>query len=84
MRGVVAYRSLYSSRTRLADREMAVLAVSPLLREIIKRMALWPWDKPEAEQTCTLALFMEELAQAPREPGSCHCQRTRVWGLAGR
>jgi hypothetical protein len=30
---------------------MAVLAVNPLLREIIERMALWPWDKPEAEQT---------------------------------
>ena len=46
--------------------EMAVLAVNPLLREIIERMALWPWDKPEAEQTYT-GIIEEELAQAPRE-----------------
>ena len=67
MRGVVAYRSLYFQPEPALPNEMAVLAVNPLLREIIERMALWPWDKPEAEQTCTLALLKEELAQAPRE-----------------
>lgn len=67
MRGVVAYRSLYFQPEPALPNEMAMLAVNPLLREIIERMALWPWDKPEAEQTCTLALLKEELAQAPRE-----------------
>lgn len=67
MRGVVAYRSLYFQPEPALPNEMAVLAVNPLLREIIERMALWPWDKPAAEQHCTLALLQEELAQAPRE-----------------
>jgi len=67
MRGVVAYRSLYFQPEHGLPTEMAVLAVNPLLREIIERMAIWPWDKPAAEQHCTLALLQEELAQAPRE-----------------
>ena len=67
MRGVVAYRSLYFTPQPELPASVQVVAVNPLLREIIERMALWPWNKPEAEQRLTLALFMEELAQAPQE-----------------
>jgi hypothetical protein len=57
---------------------MAVLAVNPLLREIIERMALWPWDKPEAEQTGTLALLKESWRKRRGNPGSCRCRQTGV------
>ncbi|WP_429066692.1 AraC family transcriptional regulator [Aeromonas bestiarum] len=67
MRGVVAYRSLYFRPQPELPASVQVMAVNPLLREIIERMALWPWEKPEVEQSRMLALFMEELAQAPRE-----------------
>ena len=67
MRGVVAYRSLYFTPLPELPTSVQVMAVNPLLREIIERMAFWPWDKPEREQHRTLALFMEELAQAPQE-----------------
>lgn len=67
MRGVVAYRSLYFTPQHEQPAGLQVIAVNPLLREIIERMAFWPWDKPDTEQCRTMALFMEELAQAPRE-----------------
>ena len=67
MRGVVAYRSLYFTPQPALPVSVQVIAVNPLLREIIERMAFWSWDKPEEEQCRMLALFMEELAQAPRE-----------------
>lgn len=67
MRGVVAYRSLYFRPGPELPTELQVIAVNPLLREIIERMAFWPWDKVESEQERTLALFVEELAQAPQE-----------------
>ncbi|WP_429082830.1 AraC family transcriptional regulator [Aeromonas bivalvium] len=67
MRGVVAYRSLYFMPTPTQPEGMQVIAVNSLLREIIERMALWPWDKPQAEQRRMLALFEEELAHAPQE-----------------
>ncbi|MGY3859253.1 AraC family transcriptional regulator [Aeromonas intestinalis] len=67
MRGVVAYRSLYFTPDPVLPDALQVIAINPLLQAIIERMAFWPWDKPAAEQCRTLALFMEELAQAPRE-----------------
>ncbi|WP_421285213.1 AraC family transcriptional regulator [Aeromonas veronii] len=67
MRGVVAYRSLYFHPHPELPGTVEVLAVNPLLHELIERMALWPWDKPQEQQQRTVALFMEELGQAPRE-----------------
>jgi AraC-like DNA-binding protein len=67
MRGVVAYRSLYFRPRPELPTGVQVIAVNPLLREIIERMAFWPWDKPDVEQLSMVALFMEELAQSPRE-----------------
>ena len=67
MRGVAAYRSIYFTPHPELPTTMAVLAVNPLLQALIERMALWPWDQPQEEQQRTLALFMEELGQAPRE-----------------
>jgi AraC-like DNA-binding protein len=67
MRGVVAYLSLYFQPHPELPGTVEVLAVNPLLNELIERMALWPWDKPQEQQQRTVALFMEELGQAPRE-----------------
>ncbi|MCH7371947.1 helix-turn-helix transcriptional regulator [Aeromonas sp. MR16] len=67
MRGVVAYRSLYFKPRAELPTEVQVIAVNPLLREVIERMAFWPWDKPKQEQSRLLALFMEELAEVPQE-----------------
>ena len=66
MRGVVAYhRPLLPAGARVAKRDGGA-GGQPAAAGIIERMALWPWDKPEAEQTCT-GIIEEELAQAPRE-----------------
>ncbi|MGY3903471.1 AraC family transcriptional regulator [Aeromonas lusitana] len=67
MRGVVAYRSLYFAPQQELPTDLQVIAVNSLLRELIERMAFWPWDKPEVEQSSMMALFMEELAQAQQE-----------------
>ncbi|MFB2862710.1 helix-turn-helix domain-containing protein [Aeromonas sp. MdU4] len=67
MRGVVAYRSLYFSPDQCLPNMVQVMGVNPLLREIIERVSLWPWDKPQEEQQRTLALFMEELLHSPKE-----------------
>ncbi len=58
--------SLYFQPEPALPNQMAVLAVNPLLREIIERMALWPWDKPRRSRLHT-GIIEEELAQAPRE-----------------
>lgn len=67
MRNVVSYRSLYFSQdlAALLPKTMCIVEVNVLLQALIERMAFWHWDKPEVEQTHTLALFCEELALAP-------------------
>ena len=44
---------------------MCIVEVNTLLQALIERMAFWSWDKPEREQTNTLALFCDELTVAP-------------------
>ncbi|NRB42901.1 MAG: helix-turn-helix transcriptional regulator [Pseudomonadales bacterium] len=63
---VTDFRSLFfdcSLQSRL-PRELMIVDVSPLLRELIERMALWPFDQAEAEQINTLNLFIEEFNRA--------------------
>ena len=66
MRNVVSYRSLYFSQdlAALLPKTMCIVEVNALLQALIERMAFWNWDKPEHEQTHTLAFFCEELALA--------------------
>jgi len=68
MNNVVEYRSLYFSPsvTPPID-QIKIVRVTPLLQALIERMAFWPWDKPEPEMSNTLALFVEELEQAPEQ-----------------
>ncbi|WP_122032150.1 helix-turn-helix domain-containing protein [Aliivibrio sp. EL58] len=68
MRNVVAYRSLYFAPSAIDNlpSELAIFNVTPLLKELIERMAFWEWDKPSNEQTNTLALCCEELLHAER------------------
>lgn len=68
MRNVVAYRSLYFDPSNIDNLpiELAVFNVTPLLKELIERMAFWEWDKPSSEQANTLALCCEELLHAEK------------------
>ena len=61
MTNVVAYRSIYFDKLR-------IIGVNPLLRELIERMAFWPWQMPFSEQESLVNLFWQELAVAPDEP----------------
>ncbi|MFM2587326.1 AraC family transcriptional regulator [Vibrio sp. TBV020] len=68
MNNVVEYRSLYfSDSTAPQIDQIRIVEVSPLLQALIERMAFWQWDKPENEMSNTLALFIEELNQAPEQ-----------------
>ncbi|ENY72398.1 AraC family transcriptional regulator [Aeromonas diversa CDC 2478-85] len=68
MRGVVAYRSLYFAQTAAPTLPLGVLEVNPLLREVIERMAFWPWDMTAQAQQSLLTVCEEELLAAPRQP----------------
>ncbi|OBU86175.1 AraC family transcriptional regulator [Chromobacterium subtsugae] len=68
MRGVVAYRSLYFAvDLPFPAPPLQVVEVNPLLREVIERMAWWPWDLPAERQRSLLAVFGEELQAARGE-----------------
>lgn len=69
MTNVVEYRSLYFDQTlsKYLPSSLKVIEVNPLLKALIERMAFWEWDKPQAEQKNTYALFLEELAIAKEE-----------------
>ena len=68
MNNVVEYRSLYFSDSAAPQiDQIRIVEVSPLLQALIERMAFWQWDKPEYEMRNTLALFIEELNQAPEQ-----------------
>lgn len=67
MTNVVAYRSLYFDCTASqCPRDIEVIDVNAVLKALIDKMALWPWDKPEEEMKNTLALFWEEFHVAER------------------
>lgn len=63
---VTHYRALYfdQSLQLMLPRELMIVDVNPLLRELIERMAFWPFDKPDQAQLNTLNLFIEEFNQA--------------------
>ncbi|WP_028021927.1 helix-turn-helix domain-containing protein [Enterovibrio calviensis] len=69
MRNVVAYRSLYVDRRVSSDlpREIRIITVNGLLRELIERMAYWEWDKSIEEQQTMFSLFCDELNTAEQE-----------------
>ncbi|MGI2258664.1 AraC family transcriptional regulator [Shewanella sp. GXUN23E] len=69
MTRVVEYRSVYfTEQPELSDpQELVILEVNPLLRELIERMAQWPWQQSRARSQHTLALFFEELADARQQ-----------------
>ncbi|WP_431685792.1 AraC family transcriptional regulator [Hahella sp. NBU794] len=69
MTNVVAYRSLYFdlSRNGPLPGRISIFCVSGLMRELIERMAFWPWDISEDKQRNTRALFCEELSLAKTE-----------------
>ncbi len=69
MTNVIEYRSLYFDQSLNASlpSELIIIEVSPLLKALVERMAFWPWDKPQNEQTNTTALFLEELHAAKEE-----------------
>lgn len=69
MTNVIEYRSLYFDQSLNASlpSELIIIEVNPLLKALVERMAFWPWDKPQNEQTNTTALFLEELHAAKEE-----------------
>ena len=69
MTNVVAYRSVYFdiSEANQQEEQIRILGVNPLLRELIERMAFWPWQIPHKEQEAVVALFWQELLEAPDE-----------------
>ena len=69
MTNVVAYRSVYFDVSHLErqDDQIKIMAVNPLLRELIERMAFWPWQMPYKEQEALVTLFWQELEAAPDE-----------------
>lgn len=67
MRGVVAYRSLYFTPSRELPNQVQVVDVNPLLREIIERVAHWPWNKPEEEQRNIISVLFDEIISSPTE-----------------
>ncbi|MFG0605466.1 helix-turn-helix transcriptional regulator [Vibrio mimicus] len=67
MTNVVAYRSLYFDCNLFKCPEhITMIEVNALLKALIDKMALWPWDKPEEEMHNTTTLFWEEFYAAQR------------------
>ncbi|MFA0103366.1 AraC family transcriptional regulator, partial [Vibrio splendidus] len=67
MTNVVAYRSLYfDSAIFDGQNDITMIEVNALLKALIDKMALWPWDKPENDMKNTTTLFWEEFYAAKR------------------
>lgn len=65
MTNVVAYRSLYfDCKAFKCPNNIEVIEVNALLKALIDKMSLWPWDKAEAEMANTTTLFWEEFYAA--------------------
>lgn len=69
--GVVGYRSLYLDANRYAclPAQLAVLTASPLLREVLERIAFAAFDTDwqHGPHANILAVCLDEIAAAPRE-----------------
>ncbi|MBO2635429.1 helix-turn-helix transcriptional regulator [Shewanella algae] len=67
MTNVVAYRSLYFDCARFnTPAELRMIEVNTLLKALIDKMALWPWDTPEQNMANSSALFWEEFYAAKK------------------
>lgn len=67
MTNVVAYRALYfDSAIFDSQNDITMIEVNALLKALIDKMALWPWDKPENDMKNTTTLFWEEFYAAKR------------------
>jgi hypothetical protein len=83
--GRVAMRSLYFPATAAAPafngNTCRVISVSPLLRELILRVAeLAALDAREAVEARLMSVLMDELEMARVEPLLLRCRRTRAPG----
>ncbi|MBD1569380.1 MULTISPECIES: helix-turn-helix domain-containing protein [Aliivibrio] len=71
MTNVVAYRSLYFDCDKFScPEDIVMIEVDELLRALINKMAMWPWDKPKSETLHTTALFWESFYEAHQQPFS--------------
>ncbi|MGF1717780.1 helix-turn-helix transcriptional regulator [Photobacterium chitinilyticum] len=65
---VIAFRSIFITPDASLPNNLLIASVTPLFREVIERIAYWPWDKPAKEQQPLLQVFKEELATAAIAP----------------
>ena len=79
MRGVVAYRSLYFQPHPELPSTVEVLAINPLLHELIERMALWPWDKPQEHSNGRWHCLWRSWGRRHGSRGSCRCRPIPDW-----
>ncbi|WP_394202432.1 AraC family transcriptional regulator [Shewanella waksmanii] len=62
MTNVVGYRSVYFDCNKFTTpKNITMIEVDGLLKALIDKMALWPWDTPEPLMHNTTALFWEEF-----------------------
>lgn len=67
MTNVVAYRSIYFDCHAFdMPNKVSVIDVNALLKALIDKIAMWPWDKPRNETVNSVALFWEEFNQAKK------------------
>lgn len=67
MINVVSYRSLYFDVSRFnCPEQLTMIEINEVLRALINKMALWPWDITEDEIANTNNLFWEEFSAAKR------------------
>ncbi|USH05175.1 helix-turn-helix transcriptional regulator [Grimontia kaedaensis] len=92
MRNVVSYRSLYfdAQVSQHLPKEIKIIAVNGLLRELIERMAYWEWEMPEKDQRAIFSLFCQEFGSAQEEHFALKLpsdRRLKIWledVMAGR
>ncbi|WP_321337142.1 helix-turn-helix transcriptional regulator [Breoghania sp.] len=72
IRSEVDYRSIYLDETRVASPfgEVAIVAMSPLLREVFERISFQPFETDWSQGAARnlLAVCLDELAMARHEP----------------
>lgn len=72
MNASVGYRSVYLSEeyAQKIGHEMVILSISPLLREVLERIAIAPFDSDwrEGRLANLLPVFIDELQSATTEP----------------
>ncbi|MCW8347217.1 helix-turn-helix transcriptional regulator [Vibrio sp. ZSDZ65] len=67
MTNVVAYRSVYFEPSEFTlPKTITTIEVNEVMKALINKMALWPWDLPAVKMNATATLFWEEFHQAKR------------------